>query len=378
MSVAVIGLGRAGLPLAGVIAESGTYVFGIDIDTEKCDMINSGENPYPDEPDLDQIIEAYGGDVLYATPSCVPDCGVYVVIVPVGLTPDNKPDFKYLEKACRSVGRVLKEDDLVIVETTVPVGTTETLVRGWLEDVSGLRLGDFYLAHSPERIMAGMAVTRLKTFPKIVGGVDSASGLKAHNFYSGFLPDVRLAPDSRTAEFTKIAEGTYRDVNIALANELYVAASTYNIDYHEVRRLANHAFCHLHLAGIGVGGHCVPVYPHFLISDNSIARPELVEHSRVLNDGMIDYWVTRIMFEIDYSPEVKVCIHEIGYRPDTAILTNSRPVVLYHALKDMGVDVYVYDDLFAPDEVESLGLRWIEVEDADVVFNPFTLVMDHA
>jgi len=167
-------------------------------------------------------------------------------------------------------------------------------------------------------------------------------------------------------------------VNIALANELYMAAATYNINYLDVRGLANHSFCHLHFAGIGVGGHCIPVYPHFLISDNSIARPELIEHSRVLNDSMIDYWVTRIMFEIDYSPEVKVCIHEIGYRPDTTIRTNSRPVVLYHALEDAGVDVYAHDDLFTPEEVESLGLRWIEIEDADFVFNPFTLEMNHA
>lgn len=377
MTVAVVGLGRAGLPLACLLVESGEQVFGIDVDQSKVDMINCGENPYPDEPGIGRIIDRFGSDELYATTGYDVDVDTYIIIVPVGLTEDNKPDLSVLESAVRSVGRVLNHDHLVVVETTVPVGTTENEVRNWLEEESGMVLGDFYLAHSPERVMAGMAMSRLRTFSKIIGGVNSASGLKAHVFYSRCFPDVRLAPSSRYTELAKIAEGCYRDVNIALANELYIAAATYNIDYGEVARLANHEFCHLHQAGIGVGGHCIPVYPHFLISDPNIARPTFLETGRCLNDWMVQYWANRILFEAEYRSDVRICIHEIGYRPGSRLTTNSRAIELYFLLIGAGYDVYVYDDEFTPAEVAELGLRWIALDEADFIFNTGTLEITH-
>jgi len=378
--IAVIGLGRVGLPLACLITNTGRKVIGIDIDQDKCDLINNGVSPYDDETYLSEMIAECGGTALVASSryNAASYCTAYIVVVPVTLTPENQPDFSALESACRSVGRILCPDDLVVIETTVPVGTTETKVRGWLEDTSGLRLGDFYLAHSPERIMSGIAISRLLDFPKIVGGVDSASGLKAHHLYATFLPDVRLAPDSRHSEFSKIAEGCYRDANIALANELYMTAEAYGINYHTARALANHDYCHLHLPGVGVGGHCIPVYPHFLMSDPDIPRPCLISSARVLNDFMVEYWVQRLLVEIDWDPDVSVCIDGIGYRCDTGIITNSQPIRLYHALKDNGFSVGVYDRFHSQEEVESLGLRWLPVDQADVVFNPFTLVVNHA
>lgn len=367
MIVSVIGLGRAGLPLACVMADAGIEVVGVDTNPALVADINAGINPYPDEPGLDV-------DGVYAVSECVP-ADVFVIVVPVGLTPDNEADFTFLEEACRNVGEVLQKDNLVVVETTVPVGTTATEVRGWLEDASGLMLGDFYLAHSPERIMSGMAVSRLRNFPKVVGGVTIDSGIKAHRFYSMFIPDVRLAPDAKTAEFTKIAEGCYRDANVALANELYIAAHTYGIEYDKAASLANHEYCHLHRPGIGVGGHCISTYGHFLISDARLDRPLFIESARVLNDSMIHYWVTRLLFEINYDSDVALVISGVSYRRGVKSVANSRSIPLYNALTDFGVDVYVNDVLYSKQEIESLGLRWLPLDEADFIFDPYDLII---
>jgi UDP-N-acetyl-D-mannosaminuronic acid dehydrogenase len=369
MTVSVIGLGRAGLPLACVMADAGIEVVGVDTNSMLVADINAGINPYPDEPGLDV-------DGVRAVTECVPS-DVFVIVVPVGLTPDNEADFTYLKEACCNVGEVLRNDDLVIVETTVPVGTTATEVRGWLEDASGLVLGDFYLAHSPERIMSGMAVSRLMNFPKVVGGVTVDSGVKAHRFYSTFIPDVRLASDAKTAEFTKIAEGCYRDANVALANELYIAAHTYCIDYSEAASLANHEYCHLHRPSIGVGGHCIPVYPHFLLSDRSIDRPLFIESCREMNDSMIHYWVNRLLFELDYDDQVRLCMVGISYRPGVKSVVGSRAISLYHALRELDVNVGVFDENYTREEIEELGLWYLDPNDADLVFNTHTLVIAH-
>ena len=173
MKLAVIGLGKAGLPLAAVIADSGMEVVGVDIDAEKCALINSAKNPIPEEPGLKELISKHGGKELIATSRYedAATCTVFIVLVPLFLDEQSTPDFSILESAFRNVGRILKRGDLVVLETTVPPMTTETLVKSWLENESGLSLdtGDFYLAHSPERIMTGYSLSRLRKFPKVLG-----------------------------------------------------------------------------------------------------------------------------------------------------------------------------------------------------------------
>jgi len=219
--ISVVGLGRAGLPLAAVIADSGFKVIGVDIDKKKCEMINKGINPISEELGLDELIRKHGGKNLIATPKYedAKDCNVYIIIVPLFVDENYNPDFSVLEGAIRSVGRILKKGDLVVLETTVPPMTTETLVKRWLEEESGLKLGDFYLAYSPERTMTGYSISRLREFPKVIGGVDEESGRKAFEIYRKFIPNLHLVSAARVAEFIKLMEGCYRDVNIALANE---------------------------------------------------------------------------------------------------------------------------------------------------------------
>jgi UDP-N-acetyl-D-mannosaminuronic acid dehydrogenase len=173
------------------------------------------------------------------------------------------------------------------------------LVRGWLEDGSRLKLGDFYLAFSPERIMTGYSISRLREFPKVIGGVDEESGKKAFDVYRTFIPNLNLVSSSKGAEFIKVIEGCYRDVNIALANEIMKIADELGINFDEARYLANHEYCHIHSPSTGVGGHCIPVYPWFLINEmekrGEYGHSRLLRTSREINDAMVNYWGEKIL-----------------------------------------------------------------------------------
>ena len=384
MKIAVIGLGKAGLPLAAVIADSGFEVVGIDLDEWKCEMINSGKNPIPEEKGLDELIGRHGGKTLKATTSYedASDCNAYIVIVPLFLDEHMNPDYAALEFAFRSVGKILKMEDIVVLETTVPPGTTENLVREWLEEESELKLGEFYLAYSPERIMTGYSISRLREFPKVIGGVDEESGERAYELYKKFVPNLHLVSNARTAEFIKIIEGCYRDVNIALANELFKIAEEIGVDFYEAREKANHEYCHIHLPSTGVGGHCIPVYPWFLIREmekkEKFSHARLLRVSRELNDEMINYWAEKIISEClkvkKPLNEVKICIKGITFREGVKELYHSRNLTLAKLLAEKGLDVGVWDEMFTPEEVEELGLRWREPGEADVVFDCFELM----
>ena len=383
MKIAVVGLGKAGLPLAAVIADSGFEVIGVDIDKRKCEMINNGINPIPEEPGLDELIKKHGGKNLVATPRYedAADCNVFVVIVPLFVDENYNPDFRILENAFRNVGKILKRGNLVVLETTVPPMTTETIVRRWLEEESGLKLGEFYLAYSPERIMTGYSISRLKEFPKVIGGVDKESGIKAFEVYRKFIPNLHLVSSARVAEFIKLMEGCYRDVNIALANELFKIANELGIDFYEAREYANHKYCHIHLPSTGVGGHCIPVYPWFLIKEmerkGKFSYARLLKTARELNDEMINYWAEKIVIECmkvnKPLKDVKICIKGITFRKGVKELYYSRNLALAKLLMEKELNVFVYDEMFSREEVERIGLRWIEPSDADIVFDTFEL-----
>ena len=350
-TVAVIGLGKAGLPLAAVIADSGLEVVGVDIDTAKCVRINRGITPISEAPGLNELIKKHGGKALVATSHYedAASCTVFIVLVPLFLDEHNNPDFSILQTAIRNIGKILKKGDLVVLETTVPPMTTETLARQWLEDESGLSLenGDFYLAHSPERIMTGYSISRLKQFPKVIAGVNKESGAKAFAVYKNFIPNLHLVADARTAEFIKIIEGCYRDVNIALANELFKIADVLKIKFAEAREYANHEYCHIHLPSTGVGGHCIPVYPWFLIRElerrEKFSAARVLRTARAVNDEIIEYWAERIVracLKLDKPLKaVKICVKGLTFREGVKELSHSRNLALAHLLLEKGLDV---------------------------------------
>jgi UDP-N-acetyl-D-mannosaminuronic acid dehydrogenase len=383
VKIAVVGLGRAGLPLAGVIADSGFEVIGIDVDARKCELINKGLNPIPEEIGLGELLKKHGGKNLTATPRYedATDCTVFIVIVPLFVDEDHNPDFSVLESALRAVGEILKKGDIVVLETTVPPKTTETRIKKWLEEESGLTFGEFLLAHSPERIMTGYSISRLKEFPKIIGGLDEESGKRACEIYGRFIPNIHRVSSARVAEFIKLIEGCYRDVNIALANELFKIAGELEINFYEAREWANHDYCDIHLPSTGVGGHCIPLYPWFLIKEleriGKFGHARLLRTSREINDEMVEYWAEKIVLEClkvnKPLHEVKICVMGITYREGVKQLYESRNLVLAKRLMEKGLKVYVYDEMVPEEEVEELGLRFCKPEEADVLFDSFRL-----
>jgi len=381
--IAVVGLGNAGLPLAAVIADSDIEVAGVDINRMRCDLINRGINPLKEEPGLDELIGKYGGRSFKATAEIknASTCNVFIVIVPLFIDLDYNPDFRTLESAIKGIGSVLKPGDLVVLETTVPPGTTDNLARAWLEEASGLKQGQFHLAYSPERIMTGYSISRFREFPKVVGGIDEVSGRRAFAVYSRFVKKLEIVSSARVAEFIKVIEGCYRDANIALANELLKISDNLGIDFYEAREHANHRYCHIHLPSTGVGGHCIPVYPWFLIKEmerkEKFDDARLLRTSRELNDGMTKFWAEKIVLnclKIDKPlKDIAICISGLTYRQGVKEIHHSRNLALAGLLAEKGLNIYAWDELLGKSGVEGLGLRYLEPEKADLVFDTFGL-----
>jgi len=381
--IAVIGLGNAGLPLAAVIADRGMAVLGVDINEERCWQINQGANPIPEEKGLGELIAQHGGRSLIATTDFedARGCKSFIVIVPLLVDESNHPDFSIMEKALQSLGRILKKGDLVVLETTFPPGTTSGRVRRLLCESSGLAEGEFFLAYSPERIMTGYSISRLREFPKVIGGTDEESGLVAYQLYRQFISNLHLVSSASVAEMTKVMEGCYRDVNIALANELYKICQDLGVDFSEAREMACHQFCHIHLPSTGVGGHCIPVYPWFLIKEmerrEAFDKCRLLHTSRIINDDMIHYWAERILLQClrinKPLSDIKICIKGITFRAGVREFYHSRNLALAKLLCDRGLNVYVADPLLDESEVAARGFRSINPDEADLVFDPFQL-----
>ena len=364
MKVCVVGLGKVGLPLAVQYASRGLDVVGCDTDAARVDRINAGDCPISGEEDLEaKLAAALSEGRLRATvdtAAAAAESDVVVIIVPVGLNDDRRPDFSHLDAAAQAIGAGLRPDTLVLVETSVPVGTTRDRVGPALA-AGGLRIGeDVRLAASPERVSTGRVFRDLRTYPKVVGALDERSWLRSEEFYGAALeaPCLIRVKDPETAEFTKLAEGIYRDVNIALADELARYADQLGIDVTEAIAAANsQPYSHLHQPGVGVGGHCLPVYPHFLPAE---APPTLPAAARAINDSMARYAVERLEGALGSLRGADVLILGLAYRPNVKEAAHSSALLLAEALRERGATPTVHDPWFSPDEIRALGLTPVE------------------
>lgn len=363
--ISVIGLGKAGLPLAAVIAESGCEVIGVDIDTERVEQLRNKVNPIPQEPGVQGILDKHMNKNFTVTSEFadVRKAQAHIVIVPLFIGEDHDPDFSILDSAFSSLGTQLKRGDVVVLETTVPVGTTQGRIRKILEQNSGLRCGaEFYLAYSPERIMTGFSISRYKEFPKVVGGVDVASTQKAAELYGQFCKNVEQVADCKTAELTKIAEGVFRDVNIALANELLQVSEQFGVDFWEMREKARHQFCNILEPG-NVGGHCIPVYPWFLIKNGHVP---LIKQARKTNDDMLQHYMRKVKA---ISPGGRVGVVGLSYREGVKESAYTRSIPFIALLQQEGYEVLGCDPAYAEEEVRSVyGIDPIKSwDDLDVI-----------
>ena len=364
MRIAVVGLGHIGLPLAVQYASRGHDVIGCDTDEEIVAAVNDGRSPHDDEPALvERVPELVRSGRLAATTDDAEGVGhaeVVVVIVPVAVDERREIDFGAIDAATHEIARGLQPGTLVIYETTLPVGTTRDRFGPMLEAGSGLAVDrDLFLAFSPERVLVGRVLLDLRRYPKVVGGVSEESTRRAVAFYREALDEgteIRAVANAETAEMTKLAETTYRDVNIALANEYARYAAKRGIDVTEVIEAANsQPYSHIHAPGVGVGGHCIPVYPHFLFNtDPDLRLPPI---ARAINDEMAGFAVNLLEKQLGQLSGVDVVVLGIAYRGDVREDAFSSAFRLRDELLAAGAVVHGHDPYFSPEHIAGLGFR---------------------
>ena len=359
-TVTVVGAGKMGLPLAAQFASHGWSVIAVDVNPVVVDAINAGRAHVAEEPGLaERVAEAHAAGRLRATldaAGAAAASDVVVLIVPVMLDDTKRPDYRFMDAAADSIAPGIRAGATVIFETTLPVGDTRNRYAPRLEAASGLVPDrDIQVAFSPERLFTGAVFENLATYPKLVGGIGPASTDMAARFYASVLDaEVVAMSSAEAAEMSKLAETTYRDLNIAFANELARYAERSGVDILEVIRAANsQPYSHIHQPGMGVGGHCIPVYPHFLLS----RAPEmaLVDLARRVNDGQVDVAVESLQAAAGSLRDAPVLVLGLTYREGVHELAYSRAIPLIERLAAAGARVSAWDPLLSPDEITQCG-----------------------
>lgn len=345
--VAVIGLGYVGLPTACIIATNGVRVLGVDRNPAVLARLVAGV-PIPAEPEVNALAKAAVGSGNLELRSSVEPADVFIIAVPTPVGDDHRADLRYVEAALADIRPLLRPGNLVILESTVPPGTTRDVIVPGIEK-SGLRVGvDIMVAHCPERVRPGTTLQELTNNERIIGGVDEESAAQAAELYSVFVKGRIHRTDATTAEMAKVMENTFRDVNIALANDFAKLAEIVGIDVWEAIRLANnHPRVNVLWPGPGVGGHCIPVDPWFLIQMGPDAS-RVIQAAREVNDAMPLYVVEKLLREAGINGG-HVAVLGLAYRAELGDTRESPSLVMITALRDAGVEVHVHDPYVAPD-----------------------------
>ena len=293
-TVCVVGLGYIGLPTASFLGTKGYRVLGVDSQASVVDTINRGEIHIV-EPDLDILVKSAVGSGNLRASSSPAESDVFIIAVPTPLRqPGNAPDVSHVEAATRSIAPYVRPGNLVLVESTIPVGTTAGTVLPLLREHAPGSADGVFVAHCPERVLPGRVLVELVGNDRIVGGIDAASTEAAASFYGEFVNGQVLQTDAATAEMSKLAENTYRDVNIALANELSLICDRHGIDPWGMIGLANrHPRVNILQPGPGVGGHCIAVDPWFVVA-SAPDQARLVRTAREVNDAKPDWVLDRV------------------------------------------------------------------------------------
>jgi nucleotide sugar dehydrogenase len=382
VTITVVGLGKIGLPLAVQFATKGHRVVGADINASTVEQVSSGTEPFPGEAFLaERLAEVVADGRLRATTdtaAAVAESDAVVVVVPLFVDEEGSPDFTWMDDATKAIAAGLRPGTLVSYETTLPVGTTRERWLPMLEQGSGLAASqDFWLVFSPERVLTGRVFADLRRYPKLVGGVDPDSARRAVEFYAGVLdfddrPDLGRANgvwdlgSAEAAELAKLAETTYRDVNIGLANQFARFAAAHGIDIYEVIAASNsQPYSHIHRPGVAVGGHCIPIYPRLYLWKDPDAT--VVRAAREANAGMPEYAAGLLEGLAGASGEVpagggglaglRVAILGVTYRGGVKETAFSGAFGLAGALRGHGADLVVHDPLYSDAEIRALGFE---------------------
>jgi len=327
--VAVVGLGYIGLPTAAVLAGRGVEVIGVDVNAKVVETLRGGDIHIV-EPELDVVVRS-AVQAGRLKPVLKPEqADAFVIAVPTPFKDGHKPDLAYVEAAARSIAPMLQRGNLVILESTSPVGATETLC-GWLAEerpdlafpTSAGRVPDVAVAYCPERVLPGRAMHELIHNDRVVGGMTPDCAQRAKALYEMFVSGQCLVTDSRTAELVKLTENAFRDVNIAFANELSLVCDALRVDVWELISLANrHPRVKILQPGPGVGGHCIAIDPWFIV-DAVPERTPLMRTARLVNDGKPHYIVDQVLARIGDRRDCRVACLGLAFKADIDDLRES-------------------------------------------------------
>ncbi len=393
-TISVIGLGYIGLPTAAMFAESGKTVVGVDVNEETVNTINCGQ-VHIVEPDLDVVVKRVVEQGLLKATTVPEPADAFLIAVPTPFKGSgHEPDLSYIQGACRAIAPVLKKGDLVVLESTSPVGATEQ-VSQWLQSerpdlVFPANIGDcpdVYVAHCPERVLPGQVMRELIENDRVIGGVTPRCSERAVQLYRAFVKGECVITNARTAEMAKLTENSFRDVNIAFANELSVICAELDINVWELIGLANrHPRVNILQPGPGVGGHCIAVDPWFIVSKTpELAR--LINISRVVNDDKPGWVLDKVKEKIDQylsdnpgklAQDVTVACYGLAFKAniddlrESPALSIAESIVASHHGEVLSVEPNVE---CLPSSCSSLVLA--DVKDAQKDAHVHVLLVDH-
>jgi len=365
-----LGLGYIGLPTASVFATNGFDVVGVDVDSKIVDVLSKGQI-HINEPGLKTVVCAAiqsGNMIVRQVPE---QADVFIIAVPTPLKEDNSADLTYVMHATESILPFLQKGNLVILESTVSPRTTEDILVPILQK-SGFEIGEeIYLAHCPERVLPGNILHEFVSNDRIIGGINDKSSYQAREIYEKVVQGNLLITDATSAEMAKLMENTFRDVNIALANEVCRIAYDLDLDALEIIKLANmHPRVNIHQPGPGVGGHCLAVDPWFIVEKSNNAK--LIRLSREINDGMPNFVVGLVKKMLDQAVKPKITVLGVTYKGNVDDIRESPATKVIRELKQANIDVGIYDPYVKEYEFELSNL-----EEAFVASDLILLLADH-
>tara|TARA_B100000767_G_scaffold271672_1_gene297785 strand:- start:867 stop:2102 length:1236 start_codon:yes stop_codon:yes gene_type:complete len=372
-SVSVIGLGYIGLPSAALLASEGYMVKGMDINKHAVEIINKGEIHIM-EPDLDAYVRSAVANGKLKAYSEVQAADIYIICVPTPFCADSyppKPNVDFVREAAKSISHHLKDGDIVILESTSPVGTTE-MVKDLLEK-NGVDTSSIFIAYCPERVLPGKIMVELVGNARVIGGVNSQSTKIVSNFYRTFVNGEILETEARTAEMCKLTENSFRDVNIAFANELSVLCDNNGVDVWELIQLANHhPRVNILQPGTGVGGHCVAVDPWFIVSQDP-ENSRIIKTAREINTSKPGWVVNQIKAAADSIGTKRVACLGLAFKPNIDDLRESPAIEVVESLIDQGYKVSCVEPNISDHKKYSL----INVNKAITEFDVIALLVKH-
>lgn len=322
-TVCVMGLGYVGLPTASLLANRGFKVHGVDVNSKIVELVSHGE-VHITEPDLDVLVRAAVNSGNLTVGLEPKSADVFIVAVPTPFKDGHVPDISYVEAATKALAPYVEPGNLVILESTSPVGTTEKMAA-WLQELRPELdvQGSVYMAHCPERVLPGQTLKELVVNDRVIGGLNPVSADKAAQFYRQFVTGEIACTNARTAELAKLAENSFRDVNIAFANELSMICDRLDINVWELIQLANrHPRVNILQPGPGVGGHCIAVDPWFIV-DAAPQEARLIRTAREVNDSKIDFVVAKVKEAAAKFENPKIACLGLSYKPDIDDLRES-------------------------------------------------------